>query len=74
MVLFVKGATGATGLFDSICANRLRAAIDVELPRLYHANGLSASATSYEKLPKVTPAVGDRLGARYRAPHGRRRG
>ena len=30
-------------LFDNICSKRLRAALDVELPRLYEADGLSQS-------------------------------
>jgi hypothetical protein len=61
-------------LFDNICSKRLRAALDVELPRLYEASVLSISATCYEKLLKVSPATMDRLRARYRSRHGRRRG
>jgi len=61
-------------LFDDICSKRLRAALDVELPRLYQAGVLSISATCYEKLLKVSPATMDRLRARYRSHHGRRRG
>jgi hypothetical protein len=61
-------------LFDNICSKRLRAALDVELPRLYEAGVLSISATCYEKLLKVSPATMDRLRARYRSRHGRRRG
>ena len=41
------------GLFDNICSKRLRAAMDVELPRLYQASVLSISATCYEKLLRV---------------------
>ena len=46
------------GLFDDICSKRLRAALDVELPRLYRAGVLSISATCYEKLLSLlsTPA------------------
>jgi len=61
-------------LFDDICSKRLRAALDVELPRLYQAGGLSVSATCYEKLLKVSPATMDRLRARYRSHRGRQRG
>jgi hypothetical protein len=61
-------------LFDDICSKRLRAALDVELSRLYQAGGLSISATCYEKLLKVSPATMDRLRARYRSHRGRQRG
>jgi hypothetical protein len=61
-------------LFDDICSKRLRAALDVELPRLYQAGVLSISATCYENLLQVSPATMDRLRARYRSHHGRRRG
>jgi hypothetical protein len=61
-------------LFDNICSKRLRAAMDVELPRLYEAGDLSISATCYEKLLKVSPATMDRLRARYRSHQRRRRG
>ena len=61
-------------LFDNICSKRLRAALDVELPRLYQAGALSISATCYEKLLRVSPATMDRLRARYRPRQGRRRG
>jgi len=60
-------------LFDNICSKRLRAAMDVELPRLYQAGVLSISSTCYEKLLRVSPATMDRLRARYRSHHGRRR-
>jgi len=53
-------------LFDDICSKRLRAAMDVELPRLYQAGALRISATCYEKLLRVSPATMDRLRARYR--------
>jgi hypothetical protein len=61
-------------LFDNICSKRLRAAMDVELPRLYQVGVLSISSTCYEKLLRVSPATMDRLRARYRSHHGRRRG
>ncbi len=61
-------------LFDDICSKRLRAALDVELPRLYQAGVLSMSATCYEKLLKVSPATMDRLRARYRSHRGGQRG
>jgi len=61
-------------LFDDICSKRLRAAMDVELPRLYQAGVLSISATCYEKLLKVSPATMDRLRVRYRSHRRRRRG
>jgi hypothetical protein len=61
-------------LFDDICSKRLRAALDVELPRLYQAGVLSISTTCYEKLLRVSPATMDRLRARYRSHHRLRRG
>jgi hypothetical protein len=61
-------------LFDNICSKRLRAALDVELPRLYQAGALSISTSCYEKLLRVSPATMDRLRARYRPRQGRRRG
>ena len=61
-------------LFDNICSKRLRAAMDVELPRLHQAGVLRISATCYEKLLKVSPATMDRLRARYRSDRQRRRG
>ena len=61
-------------LFDNICSKRLRAAMDVELPRLYQAGVLSISATCYQKLLKVSPSTMDRLRARYLSPRGQRRG
>jgi len=48
-------------LFDDICSKRLRAAIDVELPRLYQAGVLRISSTCYENLLQVSPATMDRL-------------
>jgi hypothetical protein len=61
-------------LFDNICSKRLRAAMDVELPRLYQAGVLRISSTCYEKLLKVSPATMDRLRSRYRSGRQRRRG
>jgi hypothetical protein len=61
-------------LFDHICSKRLRAAIDVELPRLYAAGVFQVSPECYEKLLAVSPATIDRLRAgRHRLP-GKSRG
>jgi hypothetical protein len=48
-------------LFDGICAKRLRAALDVELPRLRAGGFLQVSNESYEKLQQISPASIDRL-------------
>jgi len=48
-------------LFDGICSKRLRAAMDVELPRLYESGSLQISQESYEKLMEISPATMDRL-------------
>lgn len=48
-------------LFDGICSKRLRAAIDIELPRLYAAGSLQVSPAVYEKLMEISPASIDRL-------------
>jgi hypothetical protein len=48
-------------LFDGICSKRLRAAMDVELPRLYDAGFLQVSSQVYEKLMAISPASIDRL-------------
>jgi hypothetical protein len=61
-------------LFDNICSKRLRAAMDVELPRLYQAGVLPISPACYEKLLRVSPATMDRLRAKHRSHHRRRRG
>ena len=61
-------------LFDDICSKRLRAAMDVELPRLYQAGILRISTACYENLLQVSPATMDRLRARYRPRPGQRRG
>jgi hypothetical protein len=61
-------------LFDNICAKRLRAAMDVELPRLYQSGVLPISQECYEKLLVVSPATIDRLRAGREHIAGRRRG
>jgi len=61
-------------LFDDICSKRLRAAMDVELPRLYQAGVLRISATCYQKLLRISPATMDRLRVRYRPRRGQRQG
>ncbi len=48
-------------LFDGICSKRLRAAMDVELPRLYFTGMVRVSAGSYQKLMTISPATIDRL-------------
>jgi hypothetical protein len=61
-------------LFDNICSKRLRAAMDVELPRLYEAGVLRISTACYEKLLMVSPATMDRLRAAHRRVRGKERG
>jgi len=61
-------------LFDGICSKRLRAAMDVELPRLYQVGVLRISSVCYENLLRVSPATMDRLRARHRPRQGRRGG
>jgi len=61
-------------LFDDICSKRFRAAMDVELPRLYRASVLRISSVCYERLLRVSPATMDRLRARHRPRSGQRRG
>ena len=60
-------------LFDGICSKRLRAALDVELPRLYDSGALQVSSKIYEKLMQVSPATMDRLlaGRRYKSTKSR---
>jgi hypothetical protein len=53
-------------LFDGICSKRLRAALDVELPRLYANGFLQVSPQCYQKLLQISPATMDRLLARRR--------
>jgi hypothetical protein len=48
-------------LFDGICSKRLRAALDVELERLYFSGSLNVSPSCYEKLTRISPATIDRL-------------
>ena len=48
-------------LFDGICSKRLRAAMDVELPRLTTSGCLQISPESYKKLMHISPATMDRL-------------
>jgi hypothetical protein len=61
-------------LFDNICSKRLRAAIDVELPRLYETGVLQISARCYKNLLVVSPATMDRLRSGRRRMVGKRRG
>jgi hypothetical protein len=61
-------------LFDNICTKRLRAAMDVELPRLYKAGTLDIRPQCYEKLLVVSPATMDRLRAGCQRRSGKRRG
>lgn len=48
-------------LFDGICSKRLRAAMNVELPRLYFGGKLQLTGRSYDKLMSISPATMDRL-------------
>ena len=48
-------------LFDGVCSKRLRAAMTVELPRLYESGSLQINQESYEKLMQISPATMDRL-------------
>jgi len=61
-------------LFDNICSKLLRAAMDVELPRLYEAGVLQVSPECYEKLLRVSPATMDRLRAGHRSSSSKSRG
>jgi len=61
-------------LFDNICSKLLRAAMDVELPRLYEASVLQVSPQCYEKLLTVSPSTMDRLQAGRRPGSGKSRG
>jgi len=61
-------------LFDHICSKRLRAAMDVEVPRLYEAGALQVSPECYEKLLAVSPSTMDRLRAGHQRRPGKRRG
>jgi len=48
-------------LFDGICSKRLRAAMDVELSKLYAAGFVQVSPECYGRLTQVSPASIDRL-------------
>lgn len=48
-------------LFDGICSKRLRAAMNIELPRLYEAGSLQVGSECYQKLLQISPATIDRL-------------
>ena len=48
-------------LFDGICSKRLRAAMDIELDRLYKTGFLQISPGCYQKLTQVSPTTIDRL-------------
>jgi hypothetical protein len=61
-------------LFDNICSKLLRAAMDVELPRLYQAGVLQVRPECYEKLLTISPSTMDRLQAGRRAASGKSRG
>jgi hypothetical protein len=61
-------------LFDHICSKLLRAAMDVELPRLYEAGVIRVSPACYEKLLQVSPATMDRLRAGRRLSKRKSRG
>jgi len=61
-------------LFDNICSKRLRAALDVELPRLYGAGVLQVGPECYKKLLAVSPSTMDRLRSERQRMPGKRRG
>jgi hypothetical protein len=61
-------------LFDNICSKRLRAALDVEVPRLYEAGVLQVSLECYKKLLAVSPSTMDRLRSERQRMPGKRRG
>jgi hypothetical protein len=62
------------GLFDHICSQLLRAAMNVELPRLYEAGVVQVSPECYEKLLRVSPSTMDRLRAGHSSSKHRNRG
>jgi hypothetical protein len=62
------------GLFDGICSKRLRAAMNVELPRLHATGFLQVSPVCYEKLLAISPATIDRLLVGRRFPARKSRG
>jgi hypothetical protein len=61
-------------LFDNICSKRLRAALDIELPRLYESGVIPISHECYDKLMAISPATMDRLLRERRRVSGKRRG
>jgi hypothetical protein len=61
-------------LFDGIHSKRLRAALDVELPRLYANGFVQVSAECYDKLLQISPATIDRLLRGRRPQWGKSRG
>jgi transposase InsO family protein len=61
-------------LFDNICSKRLRAALDVELPRLYATGVLQVGHECYKKLLVVSPSTMDRLRSERQRLPGKRRG
>jgi hypothetical protein len=61
-------------LFDNICSKRLRAALDIELPRLYESGVIPISHECYDQLMAISPATMDRLLRERRRGSGKRRG
>lgn len=61
-------------LFDGICSKRLRAAMNVEVPRLCAAGTLQVSPACYQKLLVISPATIDRLLVGRRFPARKSRG
>jgi hypothetical protein len=62
------------GLFDHICSQLLRAAMNVELPRLYEAGVVQVSPECYEKLLQVSSSTMDRRRAGPSSSKHRNRG
>ena len=69
-----EGLRILANLFDNICSKLLRAAMDVELPRLYESGVLQVSPECYKKLLKVSPSTMDRLQAGRRSGSRKSRG
>ena len=57
----VQALVRLSDLFGGLCSKRLRAAMDVELARLYFADDLSISPGCYDNLKRISPATIDRL-------------
>ena len=57
----VRALLVLSDLFDGICSKRLRAAMNIELPRLYEAGSLQIGSECYQKLLQISPATIDRL-------------